>query len=420
MAAPLRFAAAGLLLLPLQEPAAVDLHFVMWKPHQREAWERAIRDFEARHPSIRVRVEEGPHSSSELHAMLVTKLRARDPNLDLFLIDVVWPAEFAAAGYLEPLDGLFSKEELAGFFPSTIAADTVDGRLMAVAFNVDAGLLYYRKDLLDEQGFEPPETWTRLAEQAAAITARHPDVFGYTAQFDRYEGLVCNFLELIGGRGGRMVRDGAVHLDARAEETVAWVRDRLIGPVAPRAVLNQRETESREIFLQGHAAFHRNWPETWKLANDPARSRVAGRVGLTRMPRFEGGRSVSTLGGWQLAIASHSPRQEAARALIRHLASRDVQKRLTLETSHAPSVMAVMDDPEVLARFPHFAPLKRVLLDAEPRPQSPDYAGLSDRLQADLYARLTGLEGGVGVVSALIPVAVLGLVVAYLARGRGR
>src|SRR5262245_54559319 len=88
-----------------QEPS-VDLHFLMWKPHQREAWARVIRDFEVANPGIRVRVEEGPHSSTEFHAMLVTKLRARDPELDAFLVDVVWPAELAAAGALDPLDDL--------------------------------------------------------------------------------------------------------------------------------------------------------------------------------------------------------------------------------------------------------------------------------------------------------------------------
>ena len=394
----------------VQDPAPVEIHFLMWKPHQRDAWTRAVRDFEALHPSIRVRVEEGPHSSSELHAMLVTKLRARDPHLDLFLIDVVWPAEFAAAGYLEPLDDLFDAAALARFFPGPIEADTVDGRLVAAPFNVDAGLLYFRKDLVDA----PPETWPQLAEQAAAVTARHSEMVGYTGQFDRYEGLVCNMMELIRSNGGRL----ELPLDARAGEAVAWVRDRLLGPVAPRAVLNQRETESREVFLQGHAVFHRNWPETWKIANDPARSKVAGKVGLAPLPRFEGGRSVSTLGGWQLAVARHSPRKDAARALVRYLTSFDVQKRLTLETSHGPSIAAVMDDPEVLARFPHFAELKRVFLAAEPRPRSPDYAELSDRLQQALYAQLTGSEDGVSVLPALAPMAVLGLLVFFLSRGR--
>jgi multiple sugar transport system substrate-binding protein len=221
-------------------------------------------------------------------------------------------------------------------------------------------------------------------------------------------------MELIRSNGGRM----ELPLDARAGEAVTWARDKLIGPVAPRAVLNQRETESREVFLQGHAVFHRNWPETWKIANDPARSKIAGKVGLAPLPRFEGGRSVSTLGGWQLAIAAHSQRKDAARALVRYLTSFDVQKRLTLETSHGPSLPAVMDDPDVLAKFPHFAELKRVFLAAEPRPRSPDYAELSDRLQQDLYAKLTGAEDGVAVLPALAPMAVLGLLVFYLSRGR--
>jgi len=311
----LRIAAAFMVAIPQDSPP-IEIHFLMWKPHQREAWTRTIRGFEASHPSIRVRVEEGPHSSSELHAMQVTKLRARDPQVDVFLIDVVWPAEFAAAGYLDSMDDLFSNEERRQFFPSPIEADTVDGRLVAAPFNVDAGLLYFRKDLLDEAGFEPPETWARLVEQSAEICARHPGLVGYTGQFDRYEGLVCNLMEIIRGNGGRMVQGGEVRLDERAEEAVAWVRDRLIGATAPRLVLNQRETESREVFLQGQAVFHRNWPETWNLANDPMRSKVAGKIGLTRMPRFKKGRNVSTLGGWQLAIASHSTRKTEARKFV--------------------------------------------------------------------------------------------------------
>ena len=120
----LRMAATACCLAFVQDAAPIEIHFVMWKPHQREAWSRVIEAFESAHPLIRVRVEEGPHSSSELHAMLVTKLRARDPQLDVFLIDVVWPSEFAAAGYLEPLDDLFSGDERRRFFPSPIEADT--------------------------------------------------------------------------------------------------------------------------------------------------------------------------------------------------------------------------------------------------------------------------------------------------------
>jgi len=414
--------AAAILLLPLgtAAPAAPEVvGFLMWKPGQREPWVRLIAAFEAAHPGTRVRVEEAPPSAGDFHALLVTKLRARDPTLDACLIDVVWPAELAAAGYLEPLDDLLPAGERRRLLPATVDAATIRGKLMAVPFNVDVGVLYYRTDLLAEQGFKPPETWGELERQAAAIRARHPDVAGYTAQFDQYEGLVCNVLELVASNGGHLERGGKPVLDSRAEEAVAWARDRLVGGIAPRSVLSQREPESREVFTQGHAVFHRNWPETWKISNDPTRSTVAGRVGLAPMPSFsEAGRSVSALGGWQLAIAARSPRKAAARELVRFLSSFEAQKRLTLETSHVPALVEVLDDPEVRATFPHFGRLKDVLATARPRPKIADYAAFSDRLQRLLYARISGSSGQLGLPVGVLAIGVLLGLTVLLARGR--
>src|SRR5690349_11306888 len=175
--------AAGILLLPLGPPVPPTpdaVGFLMWKPNQREAWARVIAAFEAAHPGTHVRVEEAPPSAGAFHALLVTKLRARDPTLDAFLIDVVWPAELTEAGYLEPLDDLLPRSERPRFFPAAVEAARIGTKLMAVPFNVDGGVLYYRTDLLAEQGFGPPQTWEELERQAEAIQTRHPELAGYT------------------------------------------------------------------------------------------------------------------------------------------------------------------------------------------------------------------------------------------------
>jgi multiple sugar transport system substrate-binding protein len=412
-------AIAGLLatVIGAAPPQRVTIHFLMWKPQQREVWGRLFAEFEAANPGLQVSAEEAPAAANEFHATLATKLRAQDPTLDAFLIDMVWPAELAGAGYLEPLGDLLDPDR---YVPEAVRAATVQGRAVSIPFNVDCGVLYYRRDLLTELGLTPPETWDELARQAEAIRVRHPEVVGYTGQFDRYEGLVCNMLEFVASNGGRFERDGQVVLDTRAQVAVAWVRDRLIGPVAPRDVLNQREPESREVFLQGHAAFHRNWPETWRIANDPGRSRVAGTVGLAPLPRFEGGRSASALGGWQLAVASSSARKSGARRLVRFLSSPLAQKRLSLQTGHIPARMEVLDDPEVLAAFPHFALLKGILRTAQARPQLADYAAFSDRLQRKLYAAIAGSGGDIGPLPGALAMGLLLGLAVLLARGRRR
>ncbi len=415
--------AAALLLMPLGSvapdgPEAVG--FLMWKPAQRESWFRVIAAFEAANPGLRVRVEEAPPSSGGFHALLVTKLRAQDPSLDAFLIDVVWPAELTAAGYLEPVDDLFPESDRKRFFPAAVDAALIGTRAMAVPFDVDGGALFYRTDLLAERGFKPPDTWEELERQALVLRARHPDVVGYTGQFDQYEGLVCNMLEFVASNSGHLERGGQPELDLRAEEAVAWVRDRLVGRIAPRAVLDEREPESREVFMQGHALFHRNWPETWKIANDPRRSTVAGRVGLAPLPHFEGGRSASTLGGWQLAISAQSAHKDGARKLVRFLSSFEIQKQLTLETSSVPARSDVLEDPEVLAAYPHLARLKGILGSAVTRPKLADYAAFSDRLQRELYARIAGSGGELSLLAGALALGVLLALTAVMARGRRR
>jgi multiple sugar transport system substrate-binding protein len=89
-----------------------------------------------------------------------------------------------------------------------------------------------------------------------------------------------------------------------AVEAVTFVRDTIIGGIAPKGVLTYQEPESLDLFVQGKAVFHRNWPYAWKVSNDPERSSIAGNVGITRLPSFPGGKSFSTLGGWQVGISN--------------------------------------------------------------------------------------------------------------------
>lgn len=387
-----------LLFSAAPDPPVTEIRFVMWKPHQPEAWDRLLADFHRAHPEIRVIVEVGPHSATELHTLLVTKLLNRDTSIDVFLLDVIWPTEFAK--FLEPLDDLLPDRD--AFFPGTVDACTVDGRLVAVPFNIDAGVLYYRSDLLAKYGFAPPKTWDELIAQSLKIVAGEgdPALSGYVGQFDRYEGLVCNLLELGGG-------DPA---DPRGVE----IAKRLFATVMPRSALSMREPQSRAMFLQGECAFHRSWPSTWKIANDPSQSKIAGRVGIAPLP---GG--VSTLGGWQLGLAAHSEKKEAAKAFIRYMISPDAQRNLTLWTSQTHSRMASMEDPEVLAKFPHFAELRKVLEGAKPRPKLANYHEYSDRLQADLYRDISGEGASTPWWPTLLGVGLLAALIALVARRRG-
>ena len=385
----------SLLLFVSQAYAAETLRFVMWKPNQPELWKRIIATFE-QETGIDVILEIGPHSSTAAHDLVTQKLKNGDPNLDVFMMDVVWPSEFAAAGWAAPLDEFFPVHQRDDFFSGAIRACTFKGSLYGVPFWTSGGLLYYRSDLLKKYGFGPPTTWTDLVRQADRIVRgerpMHPALKGYSGQFKQYEGLVCNMQEFILSNRGQLFdgesRRSTIH-SPRNMEAIRFVRDRIIGSTASRGVLTYEEPESLHVFIQGHAVFLRNWPYAWAIAHDTTKSRVAGMVDITTLPRFSGGRSVSTLGGWQFAVSSFSRRKPTAWKFIEFMTSPRVQKLLALEASQAPARKSVYTDPDVLAKNPHFSKLISVFKNAEPRPAIPLYPLYSDILQRFYHKALS-------------------------------
>jgi len=226
------------------------LRFVTWKPNQPEVWEEIYRIFEQEHPDIRIEREIGPHSSTAFHDLLTQKLKNRSTDVDVFFMDVIWPPEFAAAGWALPLDELFSQDERVQFLEGTILANTYQGHIYGVPLFIDSGVLYYRKDLLQQYGFKVPVTWEELVTQAETIVAEEKkkgnEMYGFSGQFKQYEGLVCDMMEYIMSNGGALVdlsTGKSVITGEKAIEAVRFVRDRIIGNIAPRGVLTYQEPE---------------------------------------------------------------------------------------------------------------------------------------------------------------------------------
>jgi len=371
--------------------------FLTWKPNQPEGWERLIEQFHKEHPQIRIKRQVGPHSSTEYHAIVTQRLRNRDPSVDVFLMDVIWPPEFAAAGWATDLSKRFPAQEQQKFLNGPIRANTFQGAIYGVPCYLGAGLFYYRKDLLEKYGFKPPQTWKEMISQGEAVLKGEgdPGLAVYSGQFKQYEGLVCDMMEFIWSNGGAAVdsRTGQVLLDQPAAiEAVSFVRDRIIGKAAPRGVLNYEEPESLDLFTQGKAVFMRNWPYAWALANDPKASKVAGRIGVGRLPCFEGHDSASTLGGWQFGLNRYSRHPDAAWEFIRFITSAKSQKMLAVISSLAPTRRAVYQDALIQEKAPHLKAFLPAFEKARPRPLSPVYPMISQELQR-FFSRAIAEEG---------------------------
>jgi multiple sugar transport system substrate-binding protein len=368
-----------------EEKAGVtELKIVIWKPDSPGSWDEALARFHASHPDIRVALEVGPNNSTQFHDLLTQKLRNREPSVDAFLMDVIWTPEFAQAGWVIALDDRFPPAERERFFPACIEADTYRGSIYGVPFNTDAGLLFYRRDLLDARGFAAPRTWEEMLSQIAAIEAaeQDPRLFGYSGQFKQYEGLVCDMLEFVQSNGGDLWEPDA----PATVEAVRFVRDRIVGDVAPRGVLTYKEQQSLDLFTAGGAIFHRNWPYAWAVCAD---SPIAGKVGISVLPTFVPGLSTAALGGWRFGISAFSRHPEETWRFVAFMTSPEIQKLFTLDIGKPPARRALYEDADVLAKYPHFASLRSVFESATPRPRSPVYPQISHILQRYFHAALS-------------------------------
>ncbi len=405
-----RFLLSGVLLLACaglpagcgtqSQPAApgepLTIVFKHAKHPRYEAFGPLIRQFETENPGIRVVEEILPAATDEQHQFYVINLAAGASDFDVIDMDVIWVPEFARAGWLVELTPYVAPEELAPLHPAALQADWLDGRLYGLPWFVDAGVLYYRRDLLEKYGFDPPQTYPELVAQAQHILQgeNNPRLLGFVWQGMQYEGLVCAALEFIHGNGGQVLsEDGRVALTAPATLHALEFMDALIRRegVTPALVSTLNEEATRHLFQSGRAIFMRNWPYAWKLLNQ-ADSPVAGRVGLATVPHFPGSMSAPTLGGFHVGVNAFSSRREAAIAFVRFLIRYEVQKDILLELGVLPAHRDVYKDPAVVSVRPELERLWPSLALLRARPVTPYYLMISQMLQPELSAVVTGIR----------------------------
>lgn len=395
------FLAAAIAALSACSKKPAELVFsVGGAPNEVEVWEKIVKRF-SEEKGVRASLLRQPTDSDQRRQGLLVPLKAGKADPDVFLADIAWIGQFAASGWLEDLAPYAAKDGdgLKAFWPKVIDhADRYNGELSALPVYVDAGMLYYRTDLLKKYGIKaPPDSWPELLSASLKIQAgervSNPGFFGFVWQGAQYEGLVCDFMEFASsGEKAIAVRDGVVGLATAANiRALTFMRDAIlkdrISP--PNTYTEMKEEEVRTFFQQGNAAFERNWPYAWGL-HQQADSPVKGRVGIARIPRFPGGVSVSTLGGWHIAVSKFSDDKPGAWEFVRYVTSPAVQKELALELGWNPGRMDVYRDKDVLKAYPHFARLEKIFANAYPRPNVPYYTQISAILQRHLNSALSG------------------------------
>lgn len=345
-----------------------------------------------------VKVISTPNSTTERFSLYQQILASRSPDLDVLQIDVIWPGILAP--HLVDLSPYIDDETLAAHFPALIANNTIDGALVAMPLYTSAGVLYYRSDLLDKYGYQPPQTWQQLTAiarhiQAAEREAGNARMQGFVFQAKGYEGLTCDALEWVASFGGGtlVAADGSVTVDNPRAVAALALASSWIGDIAPLGVLNYAEEESRGVFQSGNAVFMRNWPYAWALGNGPD-SAIRGKFGVMALPRGgEQGQRSSVLGGWQLAVSRYSRHPQLAAELVRFLTSYEEQKRRAIRGAYNPTITALYEDQEVLQAVPFFGELYNSFENAVARPSRVTRSKYT-RVSAEFYYQVHDILAG--------------------------
>lgn len=361
----------------------------------------------AKQTGNKVKLVATPADANERLALYQTLLAAKAQDIDVFQIDVIWPAILAP--HLMDLGAAVSAQDRGDHFKVLIDNNTVDGKLVAVPWFVDAGLLYYRKDLLDKYGKAVPATWSELTETAKVVMegeakAGNSVVQGYVWQGRAYEGLTCNALEWIASYGGGAIVDaeGKVTIDNPQAARALDLARSWIGAISPKGVLSYGEEESRGVFQSGNAVFMRNWPYAWALAN-AADSPVKGKVGVAVLPKGDGpeARNAAALGGQNLAVSRYSAHPEEAADLVRYLTSAREQKRRAIEGSFNPTLRSLYEDVEAVAANPFYKDFLPIMESAVARPST--VTGRRYNQVSSAFVRTVhGALSGQGVASATL------------------
>ncbi len=356
-----------------------------------------LEQFNAENPDIVARYEVGGATSDVQQQYLNTVLTSRSGDIDIFLIDVVRPAQYAASGWAEPLNQFFESEAammayLEDFLPGPIEANLIDGTLYALPAFTDAQFLYYRTDLLEQYGFEPPTTWEALKMQALTIQEQEgdPNLQGFNYQGFAGEGTICTFLQALWSAGGNWIDEsGEITLQTdEARRAMEWYADTIESGITVANIAEMSTDLSRQQFQAGNVVFMLNWGYAWAhfQGSSDRPTEVAGLVGVAPLPAFEGFDSATCIGGWQWAINPFSANKDAAWRLLEFLASPESGRTLAVQASNVPARESLYDDPEVLEAAPHFAAFYDVIVNARSRPVTAFYSDVSEAIRFPMNA----------------------------------
>lgn len=351
-----------------------------------------ITEYEAQNPRIKIKMIELPENTDEKLEILSSALSLRDGNVDIIDADVTWPSIFVASDLVEDLSPYYSESELNSYLLSSLTSTTINGKLYGAPYRVDAGMLYYRSDLLEKHGLPVPTTWNELQESANLIMAKEKGIYGYAGSMKKFEGLTCNFFEMLWSNGGQLY-DNYNNLAINEQKLLATfkqLQSMRQTNMIPEKAAGFSSGDLRKSFMNGELIFMRDWPTGYKTLS-AADSPVKGKFGVAPLPVENASiESKGAFGGWVYMLSSHSKNKKAAVDFIKYMTNESIQVDSASEFNYLPSLKSLYQNDEVNQQIPYLRDLQGYYEVAGSRPRKSNYDLVSYYIQNTSHAVLTG------------------------------
>jgi multiple sugar transport system substrate-binding protein len=342
------------------------------------AFHKTIDAYNKSQSAVKATLFELSESADEQRNQLIQRLQAKSPECDVMGIDVIWTAEFANQHWVKDLTAVIAQRKNE-FIPSTVATGEYQGKNWASPYASNAALLYYRSD----QVAQAPTSWEAVYQDAAKND-------GIVYQGAAYEGLTCDFLELLYSAGGQVLSaDGkSPAIDSAATRKVLdFMVKGVKDGTAANGVTTYMEEESRRYWESGKATLMRNWPYAYALGNKAPK--IEGKFKITSLPGIDGKPGAGVLGGTQLAINTYTDNPGASLAVLNYFTS-EVGQRYIGEGSTPPVTKAAYQDPAVRKALGLPDAIEKAIGAAKPRPVSPVYPQISQAIYNNVNQALAG------------------------------
>jgi multiple sugar transport system substrate-binding protein len=343
-----------------------------------------VDKWNAAHPNEKVTFKEQTDQADQQHDDIVQHFQAKDAGYDVVDVDVVWTAEFAAKGWLQPLKDKMAIDTSAMLKP-TVESGTYKGTLYAAPQTSDGAILYYRKDLVPNA----PKTWDEMMGMCSIAKANNIGCFA--GQYSKYEGLTVNASEAINSSGGSVLdKNGKPSLNtSEAKAGLENLAKAYADGNIPKEAITYKEEESRQAFQDGKLLFLRNWPYVYNLAVTEGSSKVKDVLGLAALPGKDGP-GASSLGGHNLAVSVYSKNKATALDFLKFMTSAETEKFYATQGSLAPVLGSLYEDKDLVAKLPYLPVLKTSIENAVPRPVTPFYPAVTKAIQENAYSAIKG------------------------------